>query len=81
MSKKSIEEAWSEFYKSCQTESYDDMIAQGWKTISDVAKECNMPRRTVETMLRDGKLDSVKKRVIVSGCARKINFIRPKGIA
>lgn len=77
MSKKSIEDAWSAFYEESKLDSYDDMIAQGWKTIAQVAKEFNMPHSTVESRLRDGKLYCVKRRVMVNGKTRVMNFVRP----
>lgn len=81
MSKKSIEAAWSDFYKSCQTDSYEDMVAQGWKTIAEASKEFGISRSTIDTRMRDGYLDSVKKRVVVGGIARMVNFVRPKALA
>jgi hypothetical protein len=54
------------------------MNAEGWRTIDQVAKKTQLSSPRVHNLIREGRFDSVKKKIFYSGKTREMVFVRPK---
>lgn len=74
----SWDKVWDSFYNDNTKTTIEAMNAEGWKTIDQVTSKTGLSSPRIYNMIRDGKFESVKKKIFHTGKTRDINFIRPK---
>jgi len=74
----SWESVWDSFKEENAKTTIEAMNAEGWKTLEQAAKECGLSKCHINHVANGGKMESVKKKVFLSGLTREINFVRPK---
>ena len=76
-----IDKAWAEAFADQAVEDADQLRAQGWKTVYDLATETGRLANTLSTSMRvaveSGKFESKKIRILHSGKIVLTNFYRP----
>lgn len=78
MKTSAIEDAWKAFFESNKTVTIEQMNAEGWKTVEQVASESGLSLSRVSGIIGEGGFDVVKKKAQLKGRVREMNFIRPK---
>jgi len=68
---------WGSFKKENTQTTIEEMNAEGWKTVAQVAEETSLSTSRINGMVSEKKLDSVKRKVDRNGTTREINFVRP----
>jgi hypothetical protein len=74
----SWDSVWQSFQDSSALTTIEKMNEQGWKTIEQTSEVIGLSRPHINSMANSGKLDRVKRKVLIGGKSREINFIRPK---
>lgn len=74
----SWEQVWASFEEGNTKTTVEAMNAEGWKTVDQVARKTQLSSPRVHNMIREGKFDSVKKKILYFGKTREIVFVRPK---
>jgi hypothetical protein len=74
----SWDEVWQSLRDSCALTTVEEMNVEGWKTIEQTSQEISLSRPHINAMANSGKLDRIKRKVLIGGKSREINFIRPK---
>jgi hypothetical protein len=74
----SWDSVWQSFQDSSALTTIEKMNEQGWKTIGQTSEVIGLSRPHINAMANIGKLDRVKRKVLLSGKSREINFVRPK---
>lgn len=69
---------WASFEENNEKTTVEAMNADGWKTVDQVIETIGLSKSRIYNMIREGKMERVKKKVTVNGLTNKINFIRPK---
>jgi hypothetical protein len=54
------------------------MNAEGWRTIDQVAQKTQLSNPRVHNLIKEGKFESVKKKLLYFGKTREMVFVRPK---
>jgi hypothetical protein len=54
------------------------MNADGWRTVDQVTQKTGLSSPRIYNMVREGKFETVKKKVFYGGKTRDIKFVRPK---
>jgi len=74
----SWEQVWASFEEGNTKTTFEAMNAEGWKTVDQVARKTELSSPRVHNMIREGKFDSVKKKILYFGKTREMVFVRPK---
>ena len=74
----SWDEIWDSFDVRNQKTTIEAMNAEGWRTVDQVIQKTGLSSPRIYNMMREGKFESVKKKVFHAGKTRDINFVRPK---
>lgn len=74
----SWDSVWASFEENNEKTTVEAMNADGWKTVDQVIETIGLSKSRIYNMIREGKMERVKKKVTVNGLTNKINFIRPK---
>jgi hypothetical protein len=74
----SWDEVWASFEGDNTKTTVEAMNAEGWKTVDQVARKTELSSPRVHNMIREGKFDSVKRKILYSGKTREMVFVRPK---
>ena len=74
----SWDKVWESFDSQNTKTTVEAMNAEGWKTIDQVARKTELSSPRVHNMIREGKFDSVKKKILYSGKTREMVFVRPR---
>jgi hypothetical protein len=69
---------WASFKEENTETTFEEMNAEGWKSVTQVAEEVCLSASRIRGMISEKKLDSIKRKVNRSGVIREINFVRPK---
>lgn len=73
----SWDEVWESFDRDNQKTTIEAMNAEGWRTVDQVIQKTGLSSPRIYNMMREGKFESVKKKVFHTGKTRDINFVRP----
>ena len=74
----SWDSVWNSFDTDNQKTTIEAMNADGWRTIDQVTQKTGLSSPRIYNMVREGKFESVKKKVFYGGKTRDIKFVRPK---
>ena len=74
----SWDSVWDSFKEKNTKTTIEAMNAEGWKTEKQVAQDTGISRKNINYLSNNGKLDVIKKKVLIDGITREINFVRPK---
>jgi hypothetical protein len=53
------------------------MNAEGWRTIDQVMAKTGLSSPRIYNMIREGKFESIKRKIFHAGKTRDIKFVRP----
>jgi len=74
----SWDSVWDSFKKENTQTTIEEMNAEGWKSVAQVAEETCLSTSRINGMVSENKLESIKRKVKRNGTIREINFVRPK---
>jgi hypothetical protein len=81
-SPKIVIQSWDRVWKSFDTDNQkttiEAMNAEGWRTVDQVIQKTGLSSPRIYNMVREGKFETVKKKVFYAGKTRDIKFVRPK---
>jgi hypothetical protein len=81
-SPKIVIQSWDRVWKSFDTDNQkttiEAMNAEGWRTVDQVMQKTGLSSPRIYNMVREGKFETVKKKVFYAGKTRDIKFVRPK---
>jgi hypothetical protein len=69
---------WESFDNHNQKTTVEAMNAEGWRTIDQVTQKTGLSSPRIYNMVREGKFETVKKKVFYGGKTRDIKFVRPR---
>jgi hypothetical protein len=69
---------WESFDDHNQKTTIEAMNAEGWRTVDQVIQKTGLSSPRIYNMVREGKFETVKKKVFYAGKTRDIKFVRPK---
>ena len=73
----SWDDVWSSFDTDNTKTTVEAMNAEGWRTIDQVIAKTGLSSPRIHNMIREGKFESVKKKIFHAGKTRDIKFVRP----
>ena len=68
---------WQSFKEANEKTTVEDMRAEGWRLVADVAEDLGLSKQGVFDQIGSKKLDSIKKKVYLQGKTREMTFVRP----
>ena len=74
----SWDSVWNSFDTDNQKTTIEAMNADGWRTVDQVIQKTGLSSPRIYNMVREGKFETVKKKVFYAGKTRDIKFVRPK---
>ena len=74
----SWDSVWNSFDTDNQKTTIEAMNAEGWRTVDQVIQKTGLSSPRIYNMVREGKFETVKKKVFYAGKTRDIKFVRPK---
>ena len=74
----SWDKVWESFDSRNTKTTVEAMNAEGWRTIDQVVQKTQLSNPRVHNLIKEGKFESVKKKVLYFGRTREIVFVRPK---
>ena len=74
----SWDDVWASFEGDNTKTTVEAMNAEGWRTIDQVMSKTRLSSPRIYNMVREGKFESVKRKVFHTGKTRDIKFVRPK---
>ena len=74
----SWDKVWESFDSRNTKTTVEAMNAEGWRTVDQVAQKIRLSSPRVHNLIREGKFDSVKKKILYFGKTREMVFVRPK---
>jgi hypothetical protein len=74
----SWDSVWDSFKKENTQTTVEEMNAEGWKSVAQVAEETGLSMSRINGMVFEKKLESIKGKIKRNGIIREINFVRPK---
>ena len=74
----SWDKVWESFDSHNTKTTVEAMNAEGWKTVDQVIEKTGLSSPRIYNMVREGKFETVKKKVFHTGKTRDIKFVRPK---
>jgi hypothetical protein len=74
----SWDSVWESFDTDNQKTTIEVMNAEGWRTVDQVMQKVGLSSPRIYNMVREGKFETVKKKVFYAGKTRDIKFVRPK---
>jgi hypothetical protein len=74
----SWDSVWESFDTDNQKTTIEAMNAEGWRTVDQVMQKAGLSSPRIYNMVREGKFETVKKKVFYAGKTRDIKFVRPK---
>jgi hypothetical protein len=81
-SPKIVIQSWDSVWKSFDTDNQkttiEAMNAEGWRTVDQVIQKTGLSSPRIYNMVREGKFETVKKKVFYAGKTRDIKFVRPR---
>jgi ABC-type taurine transport system substrate-binding protein len=74
-----VDSAWNAFFEARRNEGADpeQLAAEGWKSIKEIAQISGLPEPTVRTLIRREKFETMRVKVLTSGVRRITVFARP----
>jgi hypothetical protein len=73
----SWDDVWASFEGNNTKTTVEAMNAEGWRTIDQVIAKTGLSSPRIYNMIREGKFESVKKKIFHAGKTRDIKFVRP----
>ena len=74
----SWDSVWASFEGDNTKTTVEAMNAEGWRTIDQVTARTGLSSPRIYNMVREGKFESVKRKVFYAGKTREIKFVRPQ---
>jgi hypothetical protein len=74
----SWDSVWNSFDTDNQKTTIEAMNADGWRTVDQVIQKTGLSSPRIYNMVREGRFETVKKKVFYAGKTRDIKFVRPK---
>jgi hypothetical protein len=74
----SWDSVWESFDTHNEKTTIEAMNADGWRTVDQVTQKTGLSSPRIYNMVREGKFETVKKKVFYGGKTRDIKFVRPK---
>lgn len=74
----SWDKVWESFDSRNTKTTVEAMNTEGWRTIDQVVQKTQLSNPRVHNLIREGKFESVKKKVLYFGRTREIVFVRPR---
>ena len=74
----SWDKVWESFDSHNTKTTVDAMNAEGWKTVDQVIQKTGLSSPRIYNMIREGKFETIKRKVYYSGKTRDLTFVRPK---
>jgi hypothetical protein len=68
---------WESFDNHNQKTTIEAMNAEGWRTIDQVIQKTGLSSPRIYNMIREGKFETIKKKVYHAGKTRDLTFVRP----
>jgi hypothetical protein len=73
----SWDKVWASFEEHNTKTTVEAMNAEGWKTVDQVIQKTKLSNSRIYNMIRQGFLESVKKKIYHAGKTRDSVFVRP----
>lgn len=73
----SWDSVWASFEGDNTKTTIEAMNAEGWRTIDQVVSKTGLSSPRIYNMVREGKFESVKRKIFYAGKTRDIKFVRP----
>jgi hypothetical protein len=74
----SWDKIWESFDSHNTKTTVEAMNAEGWKTVDQVIQKTGLSSPRIYNMIREGKFETIKRKVYHAGKTRDITFVRPK---
>jgi hypothetical protein len=74
----SWDKIWESFDSQNTKTTVEAMNAEGWKTVDQVIQKTGLSSPRIYNMIREGKFETIKRKVYHAGKTRDITFVRPK---
>jgi hypothetical protein len=74
----SWDKIWESFDSHNTKTTVEAMNAEGWKTVDQVIQKTGLSSPRIYNMIREGKFETIKKKVYHAGKTRDLTFVRPK---
>jgi hypothetical protein len=73
-----LTEAWSEFFQENGTTDIETLNKQGWLSVVQILEKMDIPRTSIDYMLRKSGFEKKKFNIKINGTVRFCCFYRPK---
>ena len=74
----SWDSVWQSFKQDHSKTTIEAMEAEGWRLVSDVAKDVGLSKQGIFDMIANNRIESIKKKIDYSNKTREMTFVRPK---
>jgi hypothetical protein len=74
----SWDKVWESFDSQNTKTTVEAMNAEGWKTVDQVIQKTELSSPRIYNMIREGKFETIKRKVYYAGKTRDLTFVRPK---
>jgi len=74
----SWDKVWESFDSHNTKTTVEAMNAEGWKTVDQVIQKTGLSSPRIYNMIREGKFETIKRKVYYAGKTRDLTFVRPK---
>lgn len=74
----SWDSVWQSFKNDHQKTTTEKMAVNGWKLLTDIAKNIGLSRQAVFDLIAKNKMESTKRKIDYAGKTREMVFVRPK---
>jgi len=73
----SWDKIWESFDSHNTKTTVEAMNAEGWKTVDQVIQKTGLSSPRIYNMIREGKFETIKRKVYHAGKTRDLTFVRP----